>query len=114
MLILLIPKIQKKNNINSNSSNETPSPLDYYSESMQSMIPNQQNDISSQQMWNDQSKGINNFGMGMFNPGMTGMGSLGGMGGIGMNSMNPLMGMNMMVNPYGNYNQFGNIKLYLF
>ena len=97
------PKNQKKTTENNvNTTNEAPSPLDYYS---QSMMPNQQNDISQQQMWNEPNLGMNQMGLGMYNPSM---GALGGMVGMGMNPMNPLLGMNMNMNPYGNL-QYGNM-----
>ena len=97
------PKNQKKTTANNyNTTNETPSPFDYYS---QSMMSNQQNDISQQQMWNEQNLGMSGMGLGMYNPNM---GALGGMVGMGMNPMNPLLGMNMNMNPYGNL-QYGNM-----
>ena len=94
--------LKKTTSNNMNTTNETPSPLDYYS---QSMMPNQQNDISQQQMWNESNLGMNGMGLGMYNPSM---GTLGGMVGMGMNPMNPLLGMNMNMNPYGNL-QYGNM-----
>ena len=94
--------LKKTTSNNMNTTNETPSPLDYYS---QSMMPNQQNDISQQQMWNESNLGMNGMGLGMYNPSM---GALGGMVGMGMNPMNPLLGMNMNMNPYGNL-QYGNM-----
>ena len=94
--------LKKTTSNNMNTTNETPSPLDYYS---QSMMQNQQNDISQQQMWNEPNLGMNGMGLGMYNPSM---GALGGMVGMGMNPMNPLLGMNMNMNPYGNL-QYGNM-----
>ena len=96
------PKNQKNKN-NFNQTNESPSPFDYYSQSMN--VPNQQNDISQQQMWNE-NLGMNGMGIGIYNPGL---GATGGMVGMGMNPMNPLLGMNMGINPYGNLPQFGNM-----
>ena len=98
------PKNQKKNN-SYNPTSDAPSPFDYYTQSMN--LPNQpQNDLSQQQMWNDQSLGMNGIGLGMYSPGM---GAMGGMVGMGMNPMNPLLGMNMGMNPYGNLPQYGNM-----
>ena len=51
--------LKKTTSNNMNTTNETPSPLDYYS---QSMMPNQQNDISQQQMWNESNLGMNGMG----------------------------------------------------
>jgi len=96
------PKNQK-NKSNFNAENDAPSPFDYYSQSMN--VPNQQNDISQQQMWNE-NLGMNGMGIGMYNPGI---GTMGGMIGMGMNQMNPLMGMNVGMNPYGNLTQYGNV-----
>ena len=96
------------NNLNqrnkmSNSSNDTPSPFDYYTNSLN--IPNQKNDIS-QQMWNEQNLGMNGMGLGIYPPGMGNMGSIMGMG---MNPMSPLIGMNMGMNPYANLAQYQNM-----
>ena len=93
-----VPKNQKNKN-SFNSGNDAPSPFDYYSQSMN--VPNQQNDISQQQMWNE-NLGMNQMGMGMYNPG------LGGMVNLGMNPLNPMLGMNMGMSPYANYSQYGN------
>ena len=93
------PKNQKNKN-SFNPSNDAPSPFDYYSQSMN--VPNQQNDMSQQQMWND-NMGMNQMGMGMINP------TLGGMVNLGMNPMNPMLGMNMGMNPYANFAQYGNM-----
>ena len=84
---------QNKKNSNFNSQNDAPSPLEYYSQSMN--IPNQQNE-----MWNDQNLGL---GMGMYNPGMGP-----GMAGMNMNPINPLLGMNMGMQ-FGNLSQYGNM-----
>lgn len=94
-----VPKSQKNKN-SFNSGNDAPSPFDYYSQSMN--VPNQPNDISQQQMWNE-NLGMNQMGMGMYNPG------LGGMVNLGMNSLNPMLGMNMGMNPYANLPQYQNI-----
>ena len=96
------PKNQKNKN-NFNQTNESPSPFDYYSQSMN--VPNLQNDISQQPIWNE-NLGMNGMGIGIYNPGL---GATGGMVGMGMNPMNPLLGMNMGINPYGNLPQFGNM-----
>ena len=93
---------QKNKNI-INPFNDDASPLDYYSNAMN--IPNQQNNISHQQMWNDQNLGINGMGLGIY----PNTGAMGGMMGIGMNPMNPLIGMNMGLNPYVNLSQYGNM-----
>ena len=90
-----------KNNFNQN--NEAPSPFDYYTQSMN--VPNQQNDLSQQQMLNE-NLGMNSMGMGMYN---SGLGDIGGMIGMGMNPMNPQMGMNMGMNFYSNVPQYGNM-----
>ena len=98
------PKNQNQNNKNSfNGFNDTPSPLDYYSQSMN--IPPRQNDLSQQQMWNDQGLGLNGMGLPMYPPNMANMG---GMVGMGMNPMNPLIGMNMGMNSYSQ-SQYGNM-----
>ena len=93
------PKNQK-NKTSFNSGNDAPSPFDYYSQSMN--VPNPQNDISQQQMWNE-NMGMNQMGIGMYNP------SLGGMVNLGMNPLNPMLGMNMGMNPYSNLSQYGNM-----
>jgi len=90
-----------KNNFNQN--NETPSPFDYYTQSMN--VSNQQNELSQHQMLNE-NLGINSMGMGIYNPGL---GDIGGMVGMGMNSINPLIGMNMGMNFYVNVPQYGNM-----
>ena len=92
------PNQKNKNNLN--IANDTPSPLQYYSGSMNST--NQSNDMFQQQMWGDRNLGMNQMGLGMYNQGMGNMGNM-----IGMN-MNPYMGMNMGMN-YGNVPQFGNM-----
>ena len=85
------PKNEQNKKNNFNQMNDTPSPFDYYSQNINA--PNQQNDISQQQMWKDQNLAMGGMGLGMYNPSM---GGIGGMVGMGMNPMNPLMGMNMV------------------
>ncbi len=94
-----VPKNQKNKN-SFNPGNDAPSTFDYYSQSMNA--PSQQNDLSQQQMWNE-NLGMNQMGIGMYNPGF------GGMVNLGMNPINPLLGMNMGMNPYLNLPQYGNM-----
>ena len=98
------PKNEQNKKNNSNQMNDAPSPFDYYSQNIN--LPNQQNDISQQQMWKDQNLPMGGMGLGMYNPSM---GGIGGMVGMGMNPMNPLMGMNMGINPYASLPQYGNM-----
>jgi hypothetical protein len=85
-----------KNNLNQN--NEAPSPFDYYTQSMN--VPNQQNDLSQQQILNEN---LSMNSLGMYNHGLVDIGGMVGMG------MNPLMGMNMGMNLYVNVPQYGNM-----
>ena len=99
-----IPKNQNQNNKNNfNPINEAASPFEYYSQSMNAP---RQNDLSQQQMWGEQNLGLNGMGLQMY---PTNMANMGGMVGMGMNPMNPLIGMNMGINSYGNFSQYGNM-----
>ena len=101
-----IPKNQNQNQNNKNNFNpinDAVSPFEYYSQSMNAQ---RQNDLPQQQMWGEQNLGLNGMGLQMY---PTNMANMGGMVGMGMNPMNPLIGMNMGINSYGNFSQYGNM-----
>ena len=89
----------EKNQNAKNNLNEVPSPFDYYTQSMNA--PSLQNNTSQQQVWNE-SLGMNPMGMGMYNPGLSGMAS------PGMNQLNSQLGVNIGINPFTNLPQYGN------